>query len=185
MAVVSTAEQAQTAAPPGPRRRQTVADMLRSLLVVLAGVLALVLLAPTPGEPLRQPVDVAGTAEQAGDEATVIVPDLPEGWTPNAARFAPRGDVAVPTWHVGYVTPSGGYAGLEVAEDAPERWLRDVTAQGAEVGAVGVRGARWRELVSPDGGRRSLVRQEAGVTQVVTGTAPLDELVALAEAVGT
>lgn len=184
MAVVSTAEQTETAAPPRPRRRQTAADMLRSMLVVLAGVLALVLLAPTPGEPLRQPVDVAGTAQQAGDQAAVVVPDVPDGWTPNAVRFAPRGDDRVPTWHVGYVTPSGAYAGLEAAEDPPQRWLDDVTTQGEEVGAVAVGGVQWLELVSPDGGRRSLVSQDTGVTRVVTGTAPLDELVVLADAVG-
>lgn len=183
MAAVSSA-QTETAAPPRVPRRQTVADMLRSLAVVLAGVLALVLLAPTPGDPLRQPVDVVGTAEQAGREAPVVVPELPDDWTPNAARFAPRGGDGVPTWHVGYVTPSGAYAGLEAAEDAPARWLDDVTARGEEVGVVEVGGVRWREMVSPDGGRRSLVRQEGEVTQVVTGTAPLDELVVLAEAVG-
>lgn len=179
---MSSAAQSEVPAPSRTRPRQTVADMVRSLLVVLAGVLALVLLAPTPAEPLRQPVDVAGTAQQAGRQAAVVVPDLPEGWTPTAARFAPRGDGGVLTWHVGYVTPSGAYAGLEVAEDAPARWLGDVTAGGDEVGSVEVAGLRWRELVSPGSGRRSLVHEDDRLTRVVTGTAPLDELVALAEA---
>jgi hypothetical protein len=182
MAGVSTAAGPSegTAAP--ARGRQTAADMLRSMLLVLAGVLALVLLAPKPDAPVRQPVDVAGTAQQAGAGGLAVVPELPDGWSPNAARFRPPPGQTVPTWHVGYVTQSGRYAGLDVARDVTPRWLNQVTSRGEEVGVRAVAGDRWRELVSPDGKRRSLVLEQGDVTTVVTGTAVLDELVVLAEA---
>ena len=183
MADVSTVARPTEGTVPHTRRgRQSAADLLRSMLLVLAGVLALVLLAPTPDEPLRQPVDVEGTAQLAGPDAPVVVPALPDGWSPNAARFAPLPGGSLRTWHVGYVTPSGRYAGLEVVRDATPRWLAQVTSRGEELGVQEVAGERWRELVSADGRRRSLVLERDQVTTVVTGTAVLDELAVLAEA---
>lgn len=175
---------APASAPGGrpPRGRGTGWDMVRSLLVVGAVVAAVVLLIPRPGEPVRQPVDVAAEAALARDqvEFDVVVPDV--GWEPNGAGLEIEGDEAVPTWHVGYVTPSGRYAGVDVAESATASWLREVTSEGVETGTLDVAGAPWVEWVSDDGERRSLVLDADGVTTVVGGTATLDELVELAEA---
>lgn len=173
---------AQAPARPG-RRPQTVADMVRSLALVLVGVFALVLLVPRPSEPIRQPVDVAPVAERAAAAGLpAAAPRLPNGWWPNAARFS-RGPDQVQTWHVGYVTPSDRYAGVEMAADATPRWTDAVTADGVEVGTQEIAGSSWTELHAEDGRRRSLLLQDGAVTTVVTGTAGLDELAVLARAV--
>jgi hypothetical protein len=157
--------------------------MVRSLVLVLAAVLAVVLLVPRPDEPVRQPVDVARAAEAArAAGAPHVVPDVPDGWSPTSARFEPRGPDGVATWHVGYLTTSERYAGLEVAADATPRWVREQTSEGQETGTQEVAGATWRQLLSDDGSRRSLVLEADGVTTVVTGSATLDELAALAAA---
>lgn len=173
-----------TAAPPR-RGRQTVADMLRSLAVVGVAVAALVLLLPRPAEPLRQPVDVAGAVEVARTAGLdVAVPAVPEDWRPNDARYRERGPAEVPTFHVGYVTGSGEYAGLEVTDAATPQWLEATTARGTEVGTQVVTGRTWSERLSEDGRRRSLVLDDGQRTTVVTGTATMDELVLLAGLVG-
>lgn len=171
--------------PSRTRGRQTAWDMVRSLALVLVVVAAAVLLLPRPTEPVRQPVDVPGAAAAAqAAGAPSVVPDVPSDWTPNAARFDATGPDGVPTWHVGYVTAGERYAGVEMTSSATPQWLDDVTGGGVEIGEQVVRSARWREYLSDDGRLRSLVRESAGVTTVVTGTASLDELVVLAESLG-
>lgn len=171
-------------APARPARgRQTALDMVRSLVLVLAAVLAVVLLVPRPDEPVRQPVDVAVVAQAAAAaDAPYAVPDVPDGWSPTSARFDPSGPGGVATWHVGYLTPSQRYAGLEIAAGASPKWLREQTSNGRVTGTQAVAGATWQQLLSDDGSRRSLVLERDGVTTVVTGSASLDELAALAAA---
>lgn len=153
------------------------------MALVLVLVAALVVLLPRPQEQVRQPVDVADAAAAARSaQAPHVVPDLPDGWTATSARFTPQGVDGVPTWHVGYLTPSQRYAGLEVAAGVTPGWLEEQTSEGVDAGARDVAGVSWVERVSPDGARRSLVTERDGVTTVVTGTATLDELVVLAAA---
>jgi hypothetical protein len=157
--------------------------MVRSLVLVLAAVLAVVLLVPRPDEPVRQPVDVGAAAQAAAAaDAPWVDPEVPAGWSPTSARFEPSGPDGVATWHVGYLTPSQRYAAVEMAAGATPRWLREQTSNGRVTGTQQVAGATWQQLLSDDGSRRSLVLELDGVTTVVTGSASLDELAALADA---
>jgi hypothetical protein len=175
----------EPAAPAPPARRgrgqQTVLDMLRSLALILVAVGALVLIVPRPDKPIRQPVDVAQAADAAQEAgAPAVVPHVPDGWSATSARYEPRGADGVPTFHVGYLTPSETYAGLEVARGATDAWLRQQTSQGEVTGSQDVDGQSWQQRLSSDGKRRSLVHETRGVTVVVTGTASLEELAQLA-----
>lgn len=159
--------------------------MVRSLLVVLAVVIAVVLVSQPRTGPIERPVDVEAATQEAVDGGLPVrVPEVPDGWDPNGARFAPDTTEGLPTWHVGYVTPSGRYAGVDVTRGATPRWVGGVSSDGREDGTRTVEGATWQQLSSGgDPERVSLVREQDGVTTVVGGTAPLEELDQLAAAV--
>jgi len=174
--------------PRRPRPRQTARDMVISLGVVIACVALVLLFLPRPGVVEQAAVDVEGAATGARDRVDfpVPVPPVPDGWTPNAARLD-SGPDGVPTWVVGWVTPSDQYAGLRVAGAATERWLREVTSGGDLEGVQDVGGQEW-DVYSREPERRSdppfraLVREEDGVTTAVLGTADVPELIELAGA---
>lgn len=163
--------------------------MVLSLGVILACVAVVLLFLPQPRSVEQPAVDVAGAAAGARDRVDfpVPVPDVPDGWTPNAARVD-GGPDGVPTWVVGWVTPSEEYVGLRVAGSATDRWLRDVTSAGTEEGVQDVGGEEWRVFSAAperrsDPPRRALVREDGGTTTAVLGTAQFPELVELAQAV--
>ena len=176
--------------PKRPRPRQAARDVVLSLLALCAFIVPLLLLLPQPGRLEQPPVDVDGTARGAAAQVdfAVPVPDAPAGWTPNAARLEPSGPDGLPTWVVGWVTPSDDYAGIRVTADATERWVRDVVREGDLAGEQDVDGQAW-ELWSRAPERRSdapfqaLVRTDGDLTYAVIGTAGVPELSELAAAV--
>lgn len=175
--------------PRRPRPRQTARDMVISLAVIGAFLVPVLLLVPRPSQLEQPPVDVAGTAVGARERVDwpVPVPQVPDGWTPNAARLEQPGADGVDTWAVGWVTPSDDYAGLRVAGGATDAWLRETTRSGELEGAQDVGGTSW-DVYSRSPERRSdapfraLVREDGDVTTAVVGTAEVPELIELAAA---
>ena len=175
----------QEAARRRERLRASVLDMLRSMAVVLAIVVALVVVVPRSSVE-RPPVDVA----QAVDAARAAAPfepsvprGLPDGWDATSARLSP-GPSQVLTWHVGYTTPDGAYAAVKQAQDPPPAWVEDATQAGDAQPPRQVDGAVWKASLD-ERGRRSLLRVEGGVTTVVAGSAGYDELEVLARSLST
>ena len=182
-AVTEPAPEAVAPAPaPRGRGKQTVGDMVRSLLVVLVLVFVVVALnaQDDSGEKL-QPLDYSGTLAQAQDTAPydVLAPiGLPDSWVPTSARTGRDGDAV--TWHLGLVTPAGDYAGVEQSDGDPEALVADVADGGDDSGTVTISGLRWRKV---DGGRpekHALVLDGEAVTTVVAGGASWSELETLA-----
>jgi hypothetical protein len=158
--------------------------MVRTLVVIVGLVALVVLLVPRPNEVAMPTVDVASAA-QAGVAAAgfpVSVPrDLPEGWTPTSARVQ-RGTDGVMTWHLGYVTPSGLYAGVEQAAGATGAWEDRQVTDGREAGTRVIDGRTWIMRGRPDRGIISMVLRQENLTTVVTGRATQAELDELATA---
>jgi hypothetical protein len=182
-AVTEPAPEAVAPAPPSRGRgKQTVGDMVRSLLVVLVLVFVVVALnaQDDSGEKL-QPLDYSGTLAQAQEKAPydVLAPiGLPDSWVPTSARTGRDGDAV--TWHLGLVTPAGDYAGVEQSDGDPEAVVADVADGGDDSGTVTINGLRWRKV---DGGRpekHALVLDGEAVTTVVAGGASWSELETLA-----
>ncbi|MGH8940236.1 MAG: DUF4245 family protein, partial [Actinomycetes bacterium] len=106
------------AAEPQPTRargRETVGDMVRSMVVVLVvvGVVVALALRDEPEDPVRE-VDVAGPLAAARAAAPYDVKGpvgLGDGWRATSVRSGSDGGAF--GWHVGFVTPAGDYAGLE------------------------------------------------------------------------
>ncbi|MEO7980554.1 MAG: DUF4245 domain-containing protein [Sporichthyaceae bacterium] len=173
------------AAGPPPRSgrgRKTVGDMVRSLAVVLVLVFVVVALNARDdgGETLR-PLDFSGALAQARSSAPydVLAPiGLPGSWVPTSARTGRDGDAV--TWHLGYVTRAGDYAGVEQGDGDPGSVVAAVADGATPDGTATISGLRWRRL---DGGRpekRALVLDGEAVTTVVAGGASWAELTALA-----
>lgn len=169
--------------PEKPRVRQTVRDMVLTLLVVGGMVLFLyvMVLRPKP-EPVRQ-VDVNAatvTAVQA-DALPIEVPTgLDSGWRATSARFTPGPEAGTGQWFLGYVTPDDRYVALAASDYDAKKFIDDQTVSGTPDGEQDVDGVTWKRYFAPGNGnvqdQRSLVRQQDGVTTVVTGTVSYDEL---------
>jgi hypothetical protein len=158
--------------------------MVRSLAVIGVVVAVVMLLVPQPKSTYTPDVDLAAVvaaARTAGD-VPVVAPATPIGWKVTSARRE-RAVAPLPaSWHVGYLTGSGGYAGLETTAAASESWIADVTIDGVDTQTTqDVAGRPWQVWQSQGEDRTSLLQGSVGGQMiVVTGTATLDELVELA-----
>lgn len=164
---------------PNARLRQTVADMARSLAVVL-GIVAIILiitLRPQP-EAVRviDPAPVLAQAQAAGAGAIVYPSGLSAQWRPTSARWevtdSSRPD---PALHVGFVTPDDAYVQLGESATANADFIVEQTSKGRPVGVDG----QW-QLYDNGSGTKSLVQVRDGVTIVVSGTADWSVLADLA-----
>ena len=164
------------------RMRQTVSDMVRSMLVVLAFVVVLLLVTWRPHPEAVMEVDVSPVVSLASTQAefAVEVPTgLPERWRPTSARWEPtEKSLSDPVLHLGYVTPADGYAQVSQSSNAAASYLAEQTDNGIEVGTQSVGDVTWQRWENGD--RYSLVRVADGTTTIVSGTAAWDELIALA-----
>lgn len=167
------------------RRRQTLADMARSLGLVLAVVGVVFLLAqPQRGASRRvRTVDFGADVRAVVGSAPypVVAPTgLPTGWRATSSRASipelPGGPVGL---HVGFVTPAGRYAALEESNAPPEGFLVSLLSQGPTEGTVDIAGQPWERRRDRDG-QPALRRTVGGATVVLVGTAGLGELGTLA-----
>jgi hypothetical protein len=164
------------------RLSQTVGDMGRSLLVVLAVVAVIVLFAWRPQPEAIRVVDVQPYVSVVGAQAEFAATRLPEsvpGFRPTSVRWEPTADSGgQPVWFVGYVTPSERYLQISQSSATGPDFLREQTAGGAQTGTVDIDGTTWERYETAE--RRSLVLQ-TDATTVVSGTETWDTLIAVAE----
>ena len=158
-------------------------NMVRSLLVILAGVGVLLAIVPRSDKIDQPALDARSVAAQAGQQTGLpfLVPaGLPEGWKATSARYGPSTDQLM-TWMGGWQTPSGGYVAIRQTKAASPAWVQQATADGTDQGTVQAGGTTWRKLYSTEHRQTSLVdvptADGAGsVATVVTATAGMDEI---------
>ena len=119
------------------RAKQTVRNLIYSLLVTLSLTLVIVMIVPRDDGNRIQPIEYSAITEtvQASVPEKLIAPKLPADWWANAARV--ENDMGVETWYVGYITPDDQYIGLTQAFESNTSWLAnklqgnwlDVTAE--------------------------------------------------------
>ncbi|KQM83019.1 DUF4245 domain-containing protein [Agromyces sp. Leaf222] len=173
------------------RERKTTRNLVYALLASLAVVLVIVLAVPRSDEPMHADVDVAAIAEQAqaGSEEPLAVPDLPEGWSANAAELRRSQTDGITAWYTGYLTPSGEFIGLSQGLDANATWSADLLARTLATGTVQIDGVDWTVYDNRDssddlGNARYGLTTEAGSTVfVLVGTATDAEFATLASAI--
>jgi hypothetical protein len=174
---------------PTPRKRkrgrETAADMVRSLGLVMLAVVPVWFFAQAPDSDeveLRE-VDPRGAVRAfAADVPTVPVPGtLPSGWRATSSSY----DGGQRALRVGWVTPQEQYAEYSASTAEREEFLEETVGEQVErVGAVTVDGDAWEQYREEDGSL-SLVRSYGDVTVVVgtrRATAALAELEVLLRA---
>lgn len=162
--------------------RQTITDMVRSLLLVLLVVGAILLVTWRPQPEAVKVIDITPVVALAAAQADFPVsrPEgLPAGWRPTSARFEPtEKSVPDPVLHFGYVTPLDAYAQVSQSTNKTAAYSAEQTDSGLPVGSATVGDATWERWERGD--RRSLVRSNDGVLTIVSGTASWEDLTTLA-----
>jgi Protein of unknown function (DUF4245) len=154
--------------------------------VLACVVLATLIIVMTP----RPVTPVAVTVSYQGDlakfrrltpHAALAPQGLPAGWQPVSSRLTVvRGGPV--SWHLGFMTPSGGIASLEESTELPAEFIRRITNDGNILPPVWSGGAWWARRWRPDKDQRSMYRSPTGAfTTVVTGTSGWPELARLAD----
>lgn len=171
------------------RAKQTVRNLILSLLVTLGLTAAIVLGVPRDDSNRIQPVDYQAIAESAipslGSEP--LAPNIPMDWYSNGARIDKN--LAVQSWYVGFVTKDNQFIALTQAFESNPSWLA-LTLQGNwQDGETEIAGLNWEiwptlEPSSPRGTKEyALVHKFDNSAVVIYGTAKLADFEALATAI--
>jgi hypothetical protein len=170
------------------RANQTLFNLVIALVASLAIVLFLVVVVVRPDPAPTDPVDYQQIAEQAQASAAdpLIAPALPPEWTANAARFGTVNQV--PTWYVGFITPSTQFIALNQGLDANPTWVSAVLKDARKTGSTTVEGIEWtvydqRDADSPGNFAYSMSAVVGGSTVLLHGTAPTAEFELLAASI--
>jgi Protein of unknown function (DUF4245) len=156
--------------------RQTVRDMVLSMGLVALIIFAFMAISWRPQPDPVHPVDSLPVAQAAAAVASypVLYPQVPAGWRATSARFAATEESNdKPVWFNGWVTPDSQYAAIIQAKTTDEDFVAEQTIDGVPLrdrSELPPSLAGWDAYITQDSGQRSLVRQDEGVTTVVTGT---------------
>lgn len=171
------------------RLGQTVKDMVWSMVVVLAVVGVILILAWRPDpNPIRSvdPLPTIALSAAQADFELLAPAGLSEEWIATSARWEPtNASQGQPFLHIGYVTPSGGYAQVTeyATNDTSLDDLQNTPLFRERVGAVtideDVAGTAWSAGSGRDGA--VLLSLDQGRFIALTGTATPEELRVLAD----
>ncbi|HEY8281629.1 MAG TPA: DUF4245 domain-containing protein [Leifsonia sp.] len=128
------------------RNRQTVNNLVYSLIATVALVAVIVLVVPRGNPTASAPaVDYAAVAAQGqGSEPDrLLVPRLPSGWTSNNAELRTRTPDGVDSWYVGLLTPGKQYIGITQGFTANESWTSEQVNRSMIKGTRTIDGVRW------------------------------------------
>ncbi len=122
--------------------------------------------------------DEVAAARRLAPRAVVAPEGLPSRWRPTSATLDRHG--AALDLHIGFVTPADQYAGLEETTGDAGAFVRDRLGTGSEaLSPVSIGGVTWQERRTAKG-ELALVRRSGSATVIVSGSARVDELSALA-----
>ena len=119
-----------TPAPRSSYANGSVANLVRSLLVIVVLVVGLIAIVPRVNQVSQPPVDVAAKASEVARDTgwPIDAPQgLPDGWKATSVRYV-RSTGGLMTWHAGYQSPRGDYVALEQTKDATGAWVDTPTA---------------------------------------------------------
>ncbi|MEW2069167.1 DUF4245 domain-containing protein [Streptomyces sp. NPDC007346] len=164
------------------RGKQTVRNMFLSTMVTAAcaGVIYIFVPHDESLDPIKA---VDFSVELATVRATAPYPvaapeGLPEEWRPTSVSYD---GAAGRAWHLGFLDPDGKYVAVEQSTTAPRTYVPQVSQKARNTGTTEtVAGRAWQfwEGEKYD----ALVLLDKGHTTVVTGSAPKERLVEMAEA---
>ena len=175
------------------RRRQTVNNLVYSLLATVAVVAVIVLMAPAAKPAPTPNVNYSQIAAQGKgvEPDPLITPKLPKTWKSNSAQLQQETSDQVDEWYIGLITPSNQYIGLAQGFKANDTWLAQQVADSHSIGSTVIHGITWKiydnRSASRDVGdaRYALSTQQGKSTVVLYGTGSMPEFTTLARSVSS
>ena len=176
------------------RNRQTVNNLVYSLLATVALVAVIVLVVPRGNPTSTAPaVDYASVAAQGqGSEPDrLLVPALPSDWKSNNAQLHTGTPDGVDSWYIGLLTPKGQYVGISQGFKANDSWIAEQVNRSMIKGTRTIGGVRWdvydnRTSSSDNGNVEYALVTSAGHSSIVLfGTAADDEFRTVADSLAT
>jgi hypothetical protein len=164
------------------RGRQTIRDMVLSMLVIGVVVAGIYVFIPhdkntDPVKPVDYRVELLTTRRAAPYPVAAPV-GLPGKWTPTSVTFE-RQDANA--WHLGFLDPERQYVAIEQSTAPALKYVGEVSRQATDTGKTQqVAGRAWQRWKGPK--YDALVLAEKGSTTVVTGTASYARLAEMAAA---
>ncbi|MEU8784139.1 DUF4245 domain-containing protein [Streptomyces sp. NPDC048637] len=171
------------------RGRQTVRDMVLSLAVIgiLVGAIYIFIPHDESADAAKSAVKRVDyrveliTARRAAPYPVAAPEGLPKTWRATSVSYKASEDGKGGAWHLGMLDPEQEYAAVEQSDAMPRKFIKDVTLGATKAeGKQAVGSKKWDRYQGDK--YRALVREESGVTTVVTGTAPYGRLADLAAA---
>jgi hypothetical protein len=122
------------------RARQTLINLVLSLVATLGLVLLLVLGVPRDDSNRIEPVDYVAIADAASNQAPgkIAVPTIPVDWYSNSARFGSANGVA--SWYAGFVNSSGEFIAYTQGFEINPTWLQFQIGPNKQTGEVKISG---------------------------------------------
>ncbi len=171
------------------RAKQTVRNLVFSMLATLGVVALIVLGVPRDDSSLIQKIDYLSVASEAESSLAkdVLSPTIPPTWWSNAARIEKQ--LGLDVWYVGFVTESSQFIALSQAFDSNPSWEADVLAGNAMTGTREIVGLTWEIYPTrtpsdpPSTKELAMLYRGESWTVVIYGTAAETDFEVLAEAI--
>ena len=166
--------------------RQSVGDMIRSMIVVLAVVGAILLVTWRPQPEAIREVSLEPIVTLAANQAEFPILTIDGDERPTSVRWeATAASEGAQVWHVGYVTPDEEYVQISQSSVDTQAFVAEQSAEGvvvvdpsqlpAAVRELMVEG--WVPLLGEDAEpRRSLLRASDGSTTILSGSGSWSDL---------
>jgi hypothetical protein len=128
------------------RARQTLINLLLSLLATVSVMVLLVLAVPRDDSNRVQPVDYKSVAAEASKQAPgkLLVPTIPVDWYSNAARYRSAAQDGVANWYLGYVGPNSEFVAMTQGFEVNSTWIQFMLASNKESGQIVLQGQTWK-----------------------------------------
>ncbi|MEY4275837.1 MAG: hypothetical protein RIS26_300 [Actinomycetota bacterium] len=107
------------------RAKQTINNLLLSILATVGVVIAVVLMVPRDESSRIPKIDYVAVATQAASSSknNIVVPEIPNGWWSNQAKWLANPIDAVPRFEAGFVGAKNEYIGYTQAFGVNPTWL--------------------------------------------------------------
>lgn len=173
------------------RTRQTVNNLVFSLLATLGVVLIIVLLVPRADGPVTRNVDYAqlAAAGQGSEPDPLVSPVLPASWRANAAELRTGTPDGVDSWYIGLITPDQQYIGITQGFHANPGWLAAQVHGSDPNGSVSIDSVAWTRYDNrASGGEHgnveyALTTASGASSYVIFGTASEEQFRTVARAI--
>jgi hypothetical protein len=172
------------------RSNQTLLNLVIALAASLLVVFVIVIVVVRPdqsGQP--KSVDWSSVAHDAQQSIStpLVDPALPDGWSANRAELVDAKSAAdgIPSWQIGFITPSTQYIGLVQGIKADASWVSSQLDDKKSTGDATFGDFRWqvydhRDADHPGNLAYALVTTVGDSTVVLAGTASNTEFATLA-----